>query len=140
MRIVVEGRNLPGRSFEGRDDVHVALQVGRDPEAPVPGDAASARWEVEVRHVDGDFRGPAVHGPRGQRFLYLTWGEPGGDGAWEMFRRAKLVLSGLDGSLLEPAERPGAALRCTVELTDERGGPRCARVDPPAIAWSVTSG
>ena len=136
MRIVVEGRNLPGRSFEGRDDVHVALQVGRDPDAPVPGDAASARWEADVRHAEGDFRGPAVHGPRGERFLYLTWAHVTPDGAWEMFRRAKLMLGDVDADLVDAADQDGRELVATVDLTDEKGAPRCARVRPPALAWS----
>ena len=31
----------------------------------------------------------------------------------------------------------GRTLVATVSLTDEKGGPRCARYDPPAIAWSL---
>jgi hypothetical protein len=86
VRIVIEGRNLPGRHFAEHDNVHVALQVRSDPEGPVPGDASSARWETVVRRVDGDVRGPAVHGRRGERFLYLTWGDPHGDD-WRMSPR-----------------------------------------------------
>jgi hypothetical protein len=129
VRIVVEGRDLPGRTFASYADVHVALQVGSEPVGAVPGDAASARWETEVLVGDGDLRGPAVHGRRGERFLYLTWGSPGAHG-WGMFRRAKLMLA--DAPLVED----GTAV-ATVSLTDERGGPRCARVHPPAIAWST---
>jgi hypothetical protein len=131
VRIVIEGRDLPGRA-----DVQVALQVRKDPEGPVPGDAPSARWEADVRLVDGNFRGPAVHGRRGERFLYLTWGNPSG-GDWGMFRRAKLMLDRVDPALVAAADADGRALVATVSLTDEKGGPRCARVDPPAIAWSV---
>jgi Family of unknown function (DUF5990) len=126
VRIVVEGRDLPGQTFGPYADVHVALQVRAEPEGAVPGDAASARWEVEVQVVDGDYRGPAVHGKRGERFLYLTWGSPTGDD-WGMFRRAKLML--------DPALADAEVLVATVSLTDEKGGPRCARVVPPAIAW-----
>jgi hypothetical protein len=134
VRIVVEGRELPGRTFGPYADVHVALQVRKDPEGLVPGDAASARWETEVRLVDGDFRGPAVHGKRGERFLYLTWGDRTGTG-WEMFRRAKLMLDRVDPALVAAAE--DGTLVATVSLTDDKGGPRCVRVDPPAISWSV---
>ncbi|MFC6344095.1 DUF5990 family protein, partial [Nocardioides hankookensis] len=96
----------------------------------VPGDAQSARWETEVRVVDGDVRGPAVHGKRGERFLYLTWGSPVGDD-WGMFRRAKLMLAGA------PSAGDDDTLVATVSLTDEQGAPRCARVHPPAISWDV---
>ena len=86
--------------------------------------------------MDGDFRGPAVHGKRGDRFLYLTWGEPA-DGAWHMFRRAKLMLDRIDPELVRGAESGDRPLVARVHLTDECGGPRCARVDPPAISWSL---
>jgi hypothetical protein len=136
MRILVEGHDLPGRRFGGYDGVHVALQVGRDPVGAVPGDAASARWEAEVRVVGGDLRGPAVHGRRGQRFLYLTWGCPAG-GDWRMFRRAKLMLDAVPPPLVDDAEQGGRALVARLALTDECGGPRCAQVTPPAVTWSV---
>lgn len=136
MRIVIEGRELPGRRFGDCDNVHVALQVGQDPVGPVAGDAARARWEADVRVVDGDFRGPAVHGRRGERCLYLTWGTPRGD-AWGMFRKAKLMLDRVDPALVAEADRGGRALLGTISLTDGRGGPRCARVDPPALTWSL---
>lgn len=78
-----------------------------------------------------DFRGPAVHGKRGERFLYLTWGTVSGD-EFTMFRRAKLMLSEA------PADVSGdQALVATVALTDEKGLPRCARVRAPHIQWSV---
>jgi hypothetical protein len=125
--VVIEGRDLPGRSFGPYADVHVALQVGADPVDPLPGDAPDGRWQAEVRVVDGDFRGPAVHGKRDERFLYLTWGSPTGDD-WGMFRRAKLML--------DPAFADAEVLVGKVSLTDEKGGPRCARVVPPAITWS----
>jgi hypothetical protein len=147
MKIVIEGRDLPGRSFctpEGDvlSDVHVGLQVGRDPEGLVPGDAASARWELDVRVQqadDGslDFKGGAVHGKRGERVVYLTWGNLSPDGAFEMFRRAKLMLNRIDPTLVRKAETGRRPLLGVISLTDGRGGPRCARVDPPALQWSL---
>lgn len=86
MRIVIEGHGLPGAEF-ARDgvvlrDVHVAVQIGKQPVGLVRSDADRARWEIDVRTVlvDGgvDLRGPAVHGKKGERFLYLTWGDVGG--------------------------------------------------------------
>lgn len=145
MRVVITGVNLPGRSF-GRPDgsmmnnVHVGLQVRRDPAEMVPGDSAEARWEIDIDVVHGDkgrdFRGPTVQGVRGERFVYLTWGNYDTIHGYAMFRRAKLMLDRIDPALVAKAERAGT-LAATVDLTDERGGPRCARVDPPAIVWSV---
>src|SRR5262245_15242801 len=139
MRISIEGEELPGAAFVSDGvalhNVHVAVQVGRDAHAPVRGDAASARWDVDVRAVvdDGvvDLRGPAVHGRKGQRFFYLTWGDVGGDGSFAMFRRAKLMVGDIDPGLLATAAADDGRLVATIGLTDERGGPRCARVRPP---------
>jgi hypothetical protein len=117
------------------------VQVRGDPEGLTPGDAASAAWDLDVELFNDkgglDFRGPAVHGKRGERFLYLTWGDVCADGSFKMFRRAKLMLNRVDPALVRDAEQRGVPLVAAVELTDGRGGPRCARVDPPAITWSV---
>ena len=88
MPCVITGFHPPGRSFCRPDgsvmeNVHVGVQVRRDPWAIVPGDRADVTWELDVAvvRVDGalDFRGPAVQGRRGERFVYLTWGDVGPD-------------------------------------------------------------
>jgi hypothetical protein len=143
MRIVIEARDLPGAEFVSDGaalrNVHVAVQVGSEPVGPVRGDAGRARWEIDVRAVptDGgvDLRGPAVHGKRGERFIYLTWGDMGADGSFAMFRRAKLMVGDIDPDLLAAAARDDGRLIATVSLTDELGCPRCARVRPPVISW-----
>ncbi len=120
-------------------NVHVGIQVRREPAQLIRADAAQARWtfDIEIIHSDGliDFRGPAVHGTRGERFVYLTWGDVGDADEFEMFRRAKLMLNRIEPEILESATRT-ETLACTVELTDAQGGPRCARVDPSALTWS----
>jgi uncharacterized protein DUF5990 len=145
MRVIITGVNLPGRVFcrpDGSDmeNVHVGVQLRRDPAQLVRADATEARWELDVDVVekDGllDFRGPAVHGKRGERFIYLTWGNVDATNGFEMFRRAKLMLDRIDPELMESAARDGR-LAASVDLTDDLGAPRCARVDPPALAWSV---
>jgi hypothetical protein len=85
---------------------------------------------VEVRA--GRFSGPFVHGQRGERFVYLSWGELGEDGRFSMFRRAKLQLDCLD-----PATLDGATVEGRLAMS-EGGGPVCASVRPPAITWKVT--
>ena len=124
MRLVIRGHHLPGRSCGPYDDVHVGVQVGRDPQDLVPGDADRPEWVVEIGTKEGDFYGPAVHGRKGERFVYLTWGTYT-DGTFTMFRRAKLML----------ADLPRGAEEVTVEvhLTDDRGMPRCARLSTPAL-------
>ena len=131
MRLVIEGRNLPGRTCGTHRDVHVGVQVRREPTELVPADVETARWEVEIEVLDKDgevdFRGPAVQGRRGERFVYLTWGERPGD-TFEMFRRAKLMLADLP-------DPHSASATARVDLTDEHGLPRCARLRPPALTW-----
>ena len=138
--VILRGRDLPGRRFahspsDSYDNVYVALQVRAEPVGLVAGDADSAEWrtDVDVVHRDGgrDFRGPAVHGQAGARFLYLTWGVVDGT-TFGMFRRAKLML---DEAPTDMA--PDQTLVATVALTDEKGMPRCARVRAPHIRWSV---
>ena len=144
MLVSIIGTNPPGRSFRRPDgtwmrDVHVGVQVRRDPADLRPADAPDLRWDLEIDVVDRagsiDFRGPAVQGRRGERFVYLTWGDLGLVG-FEMFRRAKLMLDRIDAAVLRDALAAGR-LVATVDLTGDDGGPRCARVDPPAIAWGV---
>jgi Family of unknown function (DUF5990) len=113
---MIEGSELPGRHYvsDGHplDNVHVGVQVGKQPVGLVRGDA---------------------HGKRGERFLYLTWGDVGADGSFAMFRRAKLMVSDIDPELL--AATADGTLVAAIGLTDEWGAPRCARVRPPTITW-----
>jgi hypothetical protein len=147
MQIEIEGFDLPGRAFCDSDggsltNVHVGVQIKTDPCQLVSGDASEARWALDVL-VDEqpgggfDFRGPAVHGRRGDRFLYLTWGNVDDDGGFHMFRRAKLMLGRIDPKLIATAARRRRPLIGTIRLTDDRGGPRCARVDPPDLTWAI---
>jgi len=124
MRLVIRGHDLPGRKCGPYNDVHVGLQVGREPADLVPGDAGEATWITEIR-IDGtDFRGPAVQGPKGDRFIYLTWGTLT-NGMFTMFRRAKLMLADLPEGL--------DVVTVEVHLTDATGMPRCARLSAPAV-------
>lgn len=139
MLLEIRGHHFPGRSWhldDGPcDNVHVGIQVRRDPVDLVPGDSATAAWEVsiEVTERDGtvDFRGPAVQGRRGERFVYLTWGNVGEDGTFTMFRRAKLMLA--DALPLIASAGGDPHVVATIDLTDDCGGPRCARLRPPAL-------
>jgi len=145
MEIVIRGHNLPGTMFRSAGvpihNVHVAVQVRDAPEGLVAGDAPSAEWHVDVGIVDDDgtydFRGPAVHGTRGERFIYLTWGDVTADGGFTMFRRAKLMLGDIDPALIRAGLERDTPVVATIDLTDGCGGPRCARVRAPALVWSL---
>jgi hypothetical protein len=69
-----------------------------------------------------------VQGRRGARFVYLTWGDVDADGSFTMFRRAKLMLADLEPLVAETDQ-----VVARVDLTDESGGPRCARLRPPPL-------
>jgi hypothetical protein len=92
-----------------------------------------ARWELEVTlrtapEGELEFRGPCVHGRRGERCLYLSWGEVANHGAFKLFRAAaKLRLADVEPSVVRDALRPGHRLFAQPGLTDAQGQPRCAR-------------
>lgn len=148
VHVIMEGTDPPGRSCDISPDggayhnIHVGIGQGGDAVDRVPGDRG-ARWEVAMRVVrvdDGsfDFRGPLVNGRRGDRFLYLSWGDVDDAGTFTMFRRAKVALSTIPNDMIERAARDGLALACTVRLTDSKGHPRCARIAPDELAWALT--
>jgi hypothetical protein len=140
MLLQIRGHHLPGRVWRSRDEyydnIHVGIQIGKQPRDLVRGDAGSSSWTIEIEVVsrdDGlDFRGAAVQGRRGARFVYLTWGDVGEDGSFAMFRRAKLMLEDL-----APLAADAVRVIARVDLTDECGAPRCARLKPPALTLST---
>jgi hypothetical protein len=136
MLLQIQGYHLPGPAWQS-DDAHydnvpVGIQLGKEPRELVRADSQTSSWtipiEVVAREGGLDLRGAAVQGMAGARFVYLTWGDVAGDGSFTMFRRAKLMLADL-----EP-------LIARVDLTDECGGPRCARLTPPALTLEQAAG
>jgi hypothetical protein len=145
VHIRIEGHDLPGRQGPYADElrlrnVHVGVQRGREVVDRVPASAPAAAWqfEVAVREVDGllDVGGPWVHGRPGARFLYLSWGNVD-DTGFAMFRRAKLMFGDIPGELLRGAFAGPGVLAGSLGLTDAAGQPRCARVRPPDIVWTL---
>jgi hypothetical protein len=147
IHVELRGVDLPGRSCGPRpgggwyEDIHVGLKRGNAAVELVPGDAPEAKWSVDVtvREIDRgrDFGGPFVSGHRDDRHLGLRWYGRAPDGRIENFRGAKLRFVEVDPVLIDEALRTGRPLLGRVVLTDEHGWPRCARVHPPAIAWTV---
>lgn len=145
MQIRIEGSHLPGRecgagdNFPGYANIHVAVQRKNRPGELLnlhPGDAAHAVWTLDCS-VDGtDVRGPYIQGPPGGRFIYLSWGAVDDDGRVEMFRRAKLMLADVPAAVLEAAAASGTLVG-TLGLTDAKGHPLCARVQPSQISWTA---
>jgi hypothetical protein len=138
----ITGRRLPGMTWSGRSGIHVGVQKGSDVVCVARGDEGEATFEVEVELPDDaegrlDFRGPFVHGRRGERFLYLSWGEVDADGIFTMFRRLKLHLSPLVQQFTPEALRAARRIQAYLELTDPKGRPVSASVRPPWVLWRL---
>ena len=107
MLVRLHGHTLPGREFDGFEQVHVGLQRRKEPNQLVPGDAVTADLVAEVEVVRTpaglDFLGPYVHGNRADRFLYLTWGDHPNAGTFTMFGRAKIRFSWIGPGALAAA-------------------------------------
>lgn len=141
MLVRIVGRDLPGtRMVEPlhgaavHENVHLGIQVKRDPQQVVRADVDRATFETEVDVIGDDFRGPAVQGKRGDRFLYLTWGSVT-DGDFTMFRRLKLWLSGTPVEVIAAADHPGRALQLELGLTDSSGCPLCGGLRAAPQLW-----
>jgi Family of unknown function (DUF5990) len=62
--------------------------------------------------------------------LSITWGDVAEDGSFAMFRRAKLMLADIEPLI---TGNRGQTIVATVDMTDDCGGPRCARLRAPAL-------
>jgi hypothetical protein len=149
IQVMIIGSGLPGRdigpgdNFGGARNIHVGVQR-RDRRDELlgltPGDASSAYWNFEATAAPAgggfDIKGPYIQGRPGARFIYLSWGTVDDDGAFTMFRRAKLWLDAIDPATLDAARQYGSLI-ARLELTDTKGHPLCAAVRPPLIRWSA---
>jgi len=146
MLLQIQGHHLPGPAWRSDDahydNVHFGIQVGKEPREVVRADSQTSTWmitiEVVAREGGLDFRGAAVQGGPGARFVYLTWGDVAEDDSFTMFRRAKLMLADLEPLIAGAGDTRQVIAR--VDLTDECGGPRCARLRPPALTLERAAG
>jgi hypothetical protein len=148
LTIRIEATDLPGASCgpspdrpDGHQNIHVGVQrrarrdelLGR-----VHGDASTATWtlpcDATATAAGVDVRGPYGQGSPGARFIYLSWGTVAGDGAFTLFRRAKLWLDAVPEAVMSDAVMSGVLVG-RLGLTDRRGNPLCAAVRPPLIEW-----
>ena len=149
MIVEIRGANPPGRRCNPApdhgpyEDVNVGLGRYTYPVGLVPGDTEDAVWRIEVRVAkrDGglDYRGSQVDGKRGNRHIYINWLNRELGGELRLFRRGKIVLDGLDPDLVDRAESTGAALTCTVNLTNDRGHPTTVFFRPHELDWHLSN-
>jgi len=150
VQIRIEATDLPGNSCGpspdspgGYHNVHVGVQRrNRRDEllGLIPGDALTASWTLDCT-VDrspaaADLKGPHIQGPPGGRFIYLSWGTIDDAGNFTLFRRAKLWLDAVPLAVITSAMELGLLVG-RLGLTDRKGNPLCAAVQPPLIEWSA---
>lgn len=101
------------------------------------------RVRPDARTGEPNFLGDFVHGPSGERFLYLSWrpkewrpGQPEAPSSrWQ--RRMKIHLSTITWERIEEATRSGGVLEAAVEGTGKDGGPNCASVKLLGAGWTI---
>jgi hypothetical protein len=143
LRII--GRRLPGSSWSGRHGIHVGVQEGTRVIGLVDAGEGEAVFDIELDMVEADeggvdFRGPYVNGRRGERFVYLVWGEVDDTGDFAMFKRLKLHLAPLLEQFPPPSVLASRRAQAVLELTDTRGRPLAASVRPPWVTWRLGVG
>jgi len=126
--------------FNAGHGVLFGLQSKHGVDDPVPATASTDfHTKIDVRTTaDGvDFAGEHVHGRRGDRFIYLSWGLPDQTEPFVMFARAKIKLAQISPDLLERALEHRQGLRAELQATDGKGQPASGTINPPAIRWSI---
>jgi hypothetical protein len=86
-----------------------------------------------------DFTGPLVHGPIGERFLYIDIGTYAGQSNSVWGRRLKIPLASITNQVLEQLSRsPNHILQTHIAGTGKDGGPTCGTVKP-FEGWKIAS-
>ena len=134
----IAGKQLPGATCTGPDTIFIGIQRSKEVVDAVPSRTPAPSFHAEVDLVETDdiqdYRGPFVHGPKGDRFLYLAWIDgPGGP----LVARIKIRLGDIAPALIAEAVAAGQPLVGSLSLSDAQGRPRSGSVRPPEIAWAV---
>ncbi|HQR39693.1 MAG TPA: DUF5990 family protein [Blastocatellia bacterium] len=143
-------RDLPGITCSTRSGgvlttvarVHLGIQRGEEVLDVTPADRAEVVFHPTFRVAElaggaTGFYGPFAKGTPTERFFYLSWLSREKNGCLAMFRRAKIHLSHLAWSVVEPAVRAGRPIRVELSMTDKKGEPLCASVRPGVARWIV---
>lgn len=126
--------------FEASHGVMFGLQVGTSVTDPVSAHrSADFSAEIVVRRDEGelDFAGPFVHGRRGDRFLYLSWGFVDPAEEFEHFARSKIKLGNLPSDLVHAALDQMVGLVVEIDVTDSRGQPATGTIAASATTWRM---
>ncbi len=135
--ITIEAIDPP---FGADSGVLFGLQSRHGVDAPVPASKSTDFVAaVELRSTDAgiDFAGDHVHGRRGDRFMYLSWGLPDQAEPFVMFGRAKIKLAHIPPDLLNMAVEGQHPLRAKFRATNPNGQPTTGTIKPAAIHWTA---
>jgi hypothetical protein len=131
--------------FEPGHEIMFGLQ---DKKGDVEAEPAcrTTEFDTEIELIDGpraggglDFRGRHVHGKKGDRFLYVSWGAGDRAQPLAMFARAKIKLADIPTDLLDDASSGETSLECRLEATNAKGEPASGTIKPPAVSWRSTT-
>lgn len=134
LRIIVRNP-LPGVSF--------AVQLGRT-ELLEPSVCKTSALTFEVPVKVGENKsgvttlsGPVIQGKPGERFVYVNSGKRAGQvsSCWD--RRAKIMVSDVDATMLKKLRDHGGTLVAEINGTCGDGGPSCARVPIIGGGWHI---
>lgn len=133
---------LPGCEFEGRNQVRLGIQKGKDVIEDVLAEAEAIVFtcllRVERNSETGkpNFLGPYAQGTPQARFIYLCWGERK-EGIWHGFGRAKIHLNTIDWHAVEQSIATGNPVEAIIKMTDKKGRPLYASVGKDKIIWQL---
>lgn len=129
--------------FAVEHGVLFGLQSTREVDEPVPAwrttEFQTMVDVVRTGRSDVDFTGTHVHGRRGDRFVYISWGLPDQTEPFVMFARAKIKLANVPGELIELAVHEGVVLIAEIQATNSRGQPASGTIKRPEILWRTGS-
>ena len=99
------------------------------------------RFEFTARVKEGKdgqpvLLGPFVHGPPGERFVYLDIGTYAGQTDTPWSRRLKIPLRGITWDVVKQASRAAQCLETHVAGKAKDGSPSCATVKPFS-GWKI---
>lgn len=136
--IRIEGYDAPGKSCPAPDGIGLGIQEGQEVVGVLMSSEPAPRFRghLNITPTDDGYRlgGPFVHGPAGDRFLYLGWIHLKGR---QIMSRIKLRLADIDPALILQARAENAVLVGKVALTNAQGKPASGSLRPPLITWSV---
>jgi len=142
LTIEVTCKNLPGIRFADKEPVYLGIQKGREVVDACPADQEPVIFRPTFkigRQSNGapNFLGPFAQGVPGERFFYLSWGVRHPDQRFEMFRRAKVHLNHLPWRSIETALSRNRPIQVVLDMTDGKGGPRCASLRAGSAEWKI---